>query len=229
LATGGQEGKVTIWDTETGELLASFGDGTEITKLAYSLNGKYIWTFNQFGSVSTWDAQTGESIVGPIPDVECKAGSWDSGPSADGRYWAFAGCGGLIYVYEALDELDEETPLFTQLYGLRFHRGSVMGVAFNPKATVLVSVGWDGIAELWDMETGLELFTLTDRTTPLVAVDVSPDGRYVATGSSDGTINVYALEVEELMALARSRLSRDFTKVECQRYLHLPACPDEQG
>jgi WD40 repeat protein len=103
-----------------------------------------------------------------------------------------------------------------------------MGVAFNPEATVLVSVGWDGIAELWDMETGLALLTLTDGTTPLLAVDVSPDGRYVAVAGSDGTISVYALEVEELMKLARSRLSRGFTKVECQHYLHLPDCPDEQ-
>jgi WD40 repeat protein len=77
------------------------------------------------------------------------------------------------------------------------------------------------------MADGAELLTLTDRNSPLSGVDFSPDGRHVVSAGSDGTINVYVVEVEELMNLARSRLSRDFTRDECQRFLHLPACPDE--
>jgi WD40 repeat protein len=68
---------------------------------------------------------------------------------------------------------------------------------------------------------------LTDQKVPLTGVEFSPDGRYVATAGSDGAINVYIVSVEELVEVARSRLSRDFTNEECRRYLHLPMCLEE--
>jgi hypothetical protein len=37
-------------------------------------------------------------------------------------------------------------------------------------------------------------------------------------------LRMFFTQVEDLMELARSRLSRDLTTSECQRYLHLPAC-----
>jgi hypothetical protein len=37
---------------------------------------------------------------------------------------------------------------------------------------------------------------------------------------------VYALRLEELVALAQERLSRSLTDDECRRYLHLEACPE---
>jgi hypothetical protein len=49
----------------------------------------------------------------------------------------------------------------------------------------------------------------------------------VATAGSDGAISVYIVSVEELMEVARSRLSRDFTEGECRRYLHLSTCLEE--
>ncbi len=174
-----------------------------------------------------WDANTGESASGFGSGDVCQAIIWDAEFSPDGRYWAAAGYDGLAYVYEAQDEPYEDAPIYSRVYGLRSHRGSVTGVAFNPGGAVLASVSLDGMAKLWDMETGLELLTLADQTAPLVGVDFSPDGRYVATAGSDGTISVYIVSVEELMEVARSRLSRDFSQEECRRYLHLPMCPDE--
>jgi hypothetical protein len=47
----------------------------------------------------------------------------------------------------------------------------------------------------------------------------------VATGREDGTIRLYAVKMEDLIALARSRLTRSLTTEECQKYLHVEACP----
>jgi len=41
----------------------------------------------------------------------------------------------------------------------------------------------------------------------------------------DGTTRVYAVEVDELVALAQSRLTRWFTPEECRQYLHMDTCP----
>lgn len=54
----------------------------------------------------------------------------------------------------------------------------------------------------------------------------SPDGRKLATASrGDQTVRVYALQIDDLMNLARSRLTRTLTDNECRQYLHLEACP----
>lgn len=37
---------------------------------------------------------------------------------------------------------------------------------------------------------------------------------------------MYVLQIEELMEIARSRLTRSLTPAECRRFLHLDECPD---
>jgi len=41
----------------------------------------------------------------------------------------------------------------------------------------------------------------------------------------DGVARVWALDVDDLVKIARSRLTRTFTDDECARYLHLSRCP----
>jgi hypothetical protein len=48
---------------------------------------------------------------------------------------------------------------------------------------------------------------------------------HIATASGDGTARIYLLRVEELIALAKSRVTRAFTSQECQKYLHVDQCP----
>jgi WD40 repeat protein len=59
----------------------------------------------------------------------------------------------------------------------------------------------------------------------VLAVAFSQDGKRLATASRDGTVQVYALDPRELLNLARSRVTRDFTSEECQRYFQSATCP----
>jgi len=59
-----------------------------------------------------------------------------------------------------------------------------------------------------DAETGEELVTLTGPTGIVSGVAFIQDGARLATASRDGTLRVYALLLEDLIALAKSRLSR---------------------
>jgi len=38
-------------------------------------------------------------------------------------------------------------------------------------------------------------------------------------------VRVYVLPIEDLMALAKSRVTRSLTPQECQKYLHVEQCP----
>lgn len=62
---------------------------------------------------------------------------------------------------------------------------------------------------------------------PLEGVDFRPDGRYVVTAGDDGMVRVFVVAIDDLMNLARSRLSRGFTDEECRTYLHQAACVED--
>jgi len=65
--------------------------------------------------------------------------------------------------------------------------------------------------------------------TPTPAVNsaaFNPDGKFVVTASRDGTAQIYACEVcgpiEDLLALAHTRIARELTPEERVKYLHEP-------
>ena len=58
-----------------------------------------------------------------------------------------------------------------------------------------------------------------------MSVAWSPDGKRLATASGDETVLIYAMDPHELLKLARSRVTRDLTPAECERYLQSEKCP----
>jgi hypothetical protein len=53
----------------------------------------------------------------------------------------------------------------------------------------------------------------------------SPDGKRLAAACGDGTVQVYAIDVRELLNLARRRATRTLSADECQRYFQSETCP----
>jgi len=79
----------------------------------------------------------------------------------------------------------------------------------------------------WDANTGKELLTLN---TPdeLTSAAFSPDGSQLAVAGYDGTNRIYLLRIEDLLALAKRRVTRSLTTEECQQYLRVEQCPVER-
>jgi WD40 repeat protein len=72
---------------------------------------------------------------------------------------------------------------------------------------------------------GEEILTLRAHTDAVWGVAFSPDGKRLASASWDGTVRVFLLDLDEVMELAYSRLTRWFTEAECRALLHLDTCP----
>jgi WD40 repeat protein len=111
-----------------------------------------------------------------------------------------------------------------RLLNLSDHRDSVTKIAFSPDGTKLATASFDGTARVWDGGSGEERLTLGGYGTRLQDVVFSPDGGHLVTASEDGTVRAYVLDIEELMALARERVTRALTAEECERYLHRETC-----
>src|SRR5438876_815629 len=112
-----------------------------------------------------------------------------------------------------------------KLRTLAGHTAEVRGVAFSPDGTRLATTSRAKIAKVWDAASGRELLTLAGHTDTVWGVAFSPDGTRLATASEDKTVRVYAMHIEDMMALARMRVTRSLTAEECQKYLHMEQCP----
>lgn len=59
----------------------------------------------------------------------------------------------------------------------------------------------------------------------MTSVAFSPDGSELATAGFEGRARIWILDLDELVTLARSRLTRDLTQEECREFLHVESCP----
>jgi WD40 repeat protein len=91
--------------------------------------------------------------------------------------------------------------------------------AINPDGTRMALTSWDKSLRIWDLETGRELITLEATSAPVIVIWTA-DGKRLLSAQDDGIIQVYAMDIDLLMSLARTRVTRSFTPEECRKYLH---------
>jgi WD40 repeat protein len=67
----------------------------------------------------------------------------------------------------------------------------VLGAAFSPDGTRVVTASMVGTARIWDAETGVDVVALKGHRGAVWGVAFSPDGTRVVTASADSTVRVW--------------------------------------
>lgn len=183
LAIGGDDRVIRIWDMRTGlESLAATGHLDMVRGLAYTPDGDAILSVAADGSAILRDVRTGhirkrcDAKVGPL---------WSVAISPDGR-WAALGGKNQITLWSLVDE---RSIVHTNC------EGTIASLAFLPSGTMLASAGLQCPTRLWRWEGGVlqPSRTLEGHTGHVKAMAVSPDGRVLAAGDGEGTLNVWRL------------------------------------
>ncbi len=110
-----------------------------------------------------------------------------------------------------------------ELLRLAGHAGAVERAVWGPDGASVVTGGADGTIRFWDSTTGELLLVLRAHHGMVIGLAIDPGGRKIASSGEDGLTRVWAIDVDDLIGIATSRVSRSFTVTECVTY-HIERC-----
>jgi WD40 repeat protein len=236
LATAGGDGNVRIWDVAVGKELFSLetqakGEFGQIAMdVSFSPDGRWIAAaINNWadaigsygnGNIKVWDATTGELLWNVGGEAEKTYMSITFSPGSERL--AAGSLQGQATIWR-LPESATGTP--AKLVTIQASNSFVFTLNFNPDGTRLAVAHMDGMG-VWDTSTGEFLQTFPHQGGVMEA-SYSPNGKRLATAGFDGFGRLFITDVDELIALARARLTRSLTEAECQEYLHMETCPTD--
>ncbi|XP_043268384.1 periodic tryptophan protein 2 homolog isoform X2 [Venturia canescens] len=185
IVTGGDDGKVKIWNTMTGFCIVTFQEHiSAISSVLFSHNRKFIVSASYDGTARAYDLtryRNFKTLTSPRP-VQFSCLALDSSDE-------FLAAGGQdffdIYLWSV--------KLGTLLEILSGHEGPVASLVFNPSpaSTAMASVSWDKTMKLWNaIEKGSSHETIQLSSDGLCVV-YKPNGAEVAVATLDGQISFF--------------------------------------
>ena len=177
----------------------------------------------------------GMTSLDGVIDLETRSPLWWGGLetfllplsfSPDGSLLAATGLGGELMMLD-VEAIRAGTPPEDAILWMReAHEGWLgMNSLFGDDGSVFVSLGSnDKRIRVWDASDGTLIADLMETGLDWAAFDVHPDGDAVLVEGPNGSLRLVTLDTEELVSLARDRLTRSLTEDECEKF-RFESCP----
>ncbi|KAJ8959273.1 hypothetical protein NQ314_006301 [Rhamnusium bicolor] len=188
LATGGEDGKVKLWNVHSGFCFVTFSEHSNaISAITFSGNKKFVVSASLDGTVRAYDVIRYRNFRTFTSTRPVQFSCVDIDSSGE-----FVAAGGQdifeIYLWSV------KTGRLLEI--LAGHEGPVSSLAFSPTitSTTLTSVSWDKTLRIWDaIEKGSAHETI-ELTADGICVVFKPNGQDVAVATLDGQISTFNIK-----------------------------------
>jgi WD40 repeat protein len=217
----GDRGEVRVFD-RSGAQVARLDEvpGSRTTSVSFSADGRFLAT-------TRWGIGTVDPTRMPATIWDWELGRRVDRVDTSAEYVEFDPSGELIATSRPVEGTADVWEAGTGRRVATLTASShVRDLAFDVSGSRLATAHADGTVRLWDPETGVQRLVLDAGDTEIQRVRFSVDGSKLLTQDAESQVRVWALDVEDLVSIARSRLTRGFSADECRQYLHLESCPD---
>lgn len=215
-----------LWDTSRPDAppLALQKHADRVTTLAFSPDGQWLASGSMDKTAQLWKfGSTGPSenpliLQGHEDWVTVLSFSFDS-------HWLATGSSDhTVRVWDLRSAQPAANPLV-----LRGHDDNILSLAFSPDGNWLATGSSDHTARLWNLrapDPASDSVVLRGHTGPVNSVAFSPDSQagagsasqYLATGSSDHTVRLWQLDLNQLETQACQSAGRNLTSKEWAQY-----------
>lgn len=182
IATASNDGTVRLWNTESGTTFAVLiGHEAQVSSVTFDIEGKRIATASSDRTVRIWNAiRTDKVVVLRSDDSQAR----NAALTSDGRSVA------SVFTDKIAKVLSKSSPGFYYVVKSD-NRYWVNSADFNRDRSRVAFAQSDGIARIFDINTGEKIATLRGHEGGVQSVSFSPDGNLITTASADKSVRIW--------------------------------------
>lgn len=208
IASGGEDGKVKLWNVHTGFCFVTFSDhDAPVSAVKFSNTRKFVLSASVDGTVRAFDLtryRNFRTFTTPRP-VQLNCLTLDSSSE-------FVAAGGQdvfeIYIWSM--------KLGRLLEVLSGHEGPVSCLEFSPvlSSTGMVSTSWDKTVKIWNaVETSSQHDTI-QLLSDALSVSYKPDGTEIVVATLDGQLIMFDVESSDQVGSIEARRDLDSGRLD---------------